>query len=72
MTTLEQQPARALDPEGSVDALVEGTVPIALTIVAVILLDAGFSFAQEQRAERATEALRAFLPPRVRVRRGAS
>jgi magnesium-transporting ATPase (P-type) len=50
-------------------SLVEGTVSIALTIVAVILLNAGFSFAQEQRAERATEALRGFLPPRVRVRR---
>jgi calcium-translocating P-type ATPase len=50
-------------------SLVQGAVSIALTIVAVILLNAGFSFAQEQRAERATEALRAFLPPRVRVRR---
>jgi calcium-translocating P-type ATPase len=50
-------------------SLVEGTVSISLTIVAVILVNAGFSFAQERRAERATEALRAFLPPRVRVRR---
>jgi magnesium-transporting ATPase (P-type) len=50
-------------------SLLEGTVSIALTIVAVILLNAGFSFVQELRAERATEALRAYLPPRVRVRR---
>jgi magnesium-transporting ATPase (P-type) len=50
-------------------SLLQGAESIALTIVAVILLNAGFSFAQEQRAERATEALRAFLPPRVRVRR---
>ena len=50
-------------------SLLEGTVSIALTIVAVILLNAGFSFAQELRAERATEALRAYLPPHARVRR---
>jgi calcium-translocating P-type ATPase len=50
-------------------SLIQGSVAIALTIVAVILLNAAFSFAQELRAERATDALRAYLPPRVRVRR---
>jgi P-type E1-E2 ATPase len=35
----------------------------------VIFLNAGFAFAQEMQAERAVEALAAFLPDRVRVRR---
>ena len=39
-------------------------------IVAVIVLNAVFAFAQELQAERATEALARMLPPRVRVRRG--
>ena len=50
-------------------SLLEGTVSIALTIVAVIVLNAGFSSVQELHAERATEALRAYLQQRVRVRR---
>jgi len=36
----------------------------------VIVLNAVFAFAQELQAERATEALREYLPPRARVRRG--
>jgi magnesium-transporting ATPase (P-type) len=35
----------------------------------VIFLNAGFAFAQEMQAERAVEALAAFLPERARVRR---
>jgi calcium-translocating P-type ATPase len=50
-------------------SLLEGSLSIALTIVAVILLNAGFSFGQELRAERATDALRAYLPRRAHVRR---
>jgi len=36
----------------------------------VALLNAGFSFIQEYRAERAMEALKKFLPPQVLVTRG--
>ncbi len=38
-------------------------------LAGVALLNALFSFAQEYRAERAMEALRNYLPPKVRVRR---
>jgi calcium-translocating P-type ATPase len=54
----------------SVLALVAGIMPLAIAIVAVIVLNALFAFAQELQAERATEALQAFLPPHARVRRG--
>ena len=37
----------------------------ALAIIAVIVLNAAFSFAQELQAERAVEALAAFLPERA-------
>ena len=36
----------------------------------MIVLNAFFAFGQELQAERATEALREYLPPRARVRRG--
>ena len=42
---------------------------LAIAIVAVIVLNAGFAFAQELQAERAVEALAAFLPERARVLR---
>ena len=45
-------------------------VALAIAIVAVIVLNAVFAFAQELQAERATEALQEFLPPTTRVRRG--
>jgi calcium-translocating P-type ATPase len=51
-------------------AVVGGIVPLAIAIIAVIVLNALFAFAQELQAEKATEALQAFLPPRARVRRG--
>jgi len=51
-------------------AVVGGIVPLAIAIVAVIVLNAVFAFGQELEAERATEALRDFLPPQARVRRG--
>ena len=47
----------------------QGMALLGYAIVAVILLNAVFSFWQEYRAERALAALRALLPPRVRVRR---
>ena len=49
---------------------VSGNRTLALAIVAVICLNAALAFAQEQQAEAATEALRALLPSRSRVRRG--
>jgi magnesium-transporting ATPase (P-type) len=53
-------------------ALVGGIAPLAIAIVVVIGLNAGFAFMQELQAERATEALSRYLPPRARVRRGGA
>ena len=50
-------------------AWASGTPKLAIAIAAVILLNAAFSFAQELQAERAVEALAAFLPERARVLR---
>ena len=50
-------------------AVVGGTIPLAVAIVAVIVLNAVFAFVQELQAEKATEALKRYLPPRARVRR---
>ena len=50
-------------------AFVGGTAPLAVAIVAVIVLNAVFAFFQELQAEKATEALKRYLPPRARVRR---
>ena len=50
-------------------AWASGTPKLAIAIGAVILLNAAFSFAQELQAERAVEALAAFLPERARVLR---
>jgi calcium-translocating P-type ATPase len=48
-------------------AAVGDLVELAIAILVVIALNAGFAFAQERHAERAVEALRAYLPPRARV-----
>jgi calcium-translocating P-type ATPase len=48
-------------------AWVSGTPRLGIAIAAVIFLNAGFAFAQEMQAERAVEALAAFLPERARV-----
>jgi magnesium-transporting ATPase (P-type) len=53
-------------------AWASGTPKLAIAIAAVILLNAAFSFAQELQAERAVEALAAFLPERARVLRGGA
>ena len=53
-------------------AMLAGIGVLAAAIVAVIILNALFAFAQEMQAERATEALQRMLPPRVRVRRGGA
>jgi len=53
-------------------SLATGVVTLAAAIVVVIVLNAGFAFAQERQAEHATEALRDLLPPRARVRRGGT
>lgn len=44
-----------------------GIVPVAIAIVVVILINAAFAFAQELQAERAVEALAAYLPAQARV-----
>jgi sodium/potassium-transporting ATPase subunit alpha len=48
----------------------EGMETLAYAIVAVIVVNALFSFFQEYKAERASAALQRLLPDRVRVRRG--
>ena len=50
-------------------SLVAGTLALAAAIVVVILLNAGFAFLHEQQAERAVEALAAYLPARATVLR---
>ena len=50
-------------------SVVAGTTPLAVAIVVVILLNAAFAFVQEQQAERAVEALAAYLPARAKVLR---
>jgi calcium-translocating P-type ATPase len=46
-------------------AAVSGSGTLAIAIVVVILLNAAFAFWQESQAERAVEALRAYLPNEV-------
>ncbi|MFN8189112.1 MAG: cation-transporting P-type ATPase [Nocardioidaceae bacterium] len=50
-------------------AWVDGTPALAVAIVVVVVLNAGFALLQEQHAERAVEALSAYLPPQARVLR---
>jgi calcium-translocating P-type ATPase len=50
-------------------AWVAGIVAVAVAIVVVILINAAFAFIQELHAERAVEALAAFLPANAKVLR---
>ncbi|MBI4844714.1 MAG: cation-transporting P-type ATPase [Nitrospirae bacterium] len=48
----------------------EGMLTLGFAIVGVIFINAGFTFIQEHRAEKALAALRKMLPASVRVLRG--
>jgi potassium/sodium efflux P-type ATPase len=51
-------------------AFIGGMPALGWAIIAVVIINGLFSFAQEYRAERATRALAALLPTQARVRRG--
>jgi calcium-translocating P-type ATPase len=53
-------------------AFAAGTPTLGYAVVAVIVLNAAFAFAQERQAERAVEALRAYLPQRATVLRDSA
>ena len=61
------QPLAILLAVAAVLAWAGGTPALAIAVVAVILLNAGFAFVQEMQAERAVDALAAFLPASARV-----
>ncbi|MGN6610842.1 MAG: cation-translocating P-type ATPase [Angustibacter sp.] len=50
-------------------AVVAGMPALAVAIAVVVVLNGGFSFAQEYRADRAAERLADLMPVRARVRR---
>lgn len=53
-------------------ALLAGMPPIAIAIVSIILLNGGFAFWQEYRADKSVERLRDLLPHTTRVWRNAA
>jgi len=53
-------------------AFAVGSETIAVAVVLVIFLNAGFAFVQELQAERAVEALAQYMPQHVRVLRGGA
>jgi calcium-translocating P-type ATPase len=57
---------------GGALAIVAGLPELGWTIFAVILVNGGFSFFQEFRAERAVQALQALLPHEITVLRNGS
>ena len=61
------QPLALLLAVAAVLAWAGGTPALSAAVVAVIVLNAGFAFVQERQAERAVDALSAFLPPTARV-----
>ncbi len=61
------QPLAILLALAAILAWAGGTPALSIAVVAVILLNAGFALVQEMQAERAVEALAAFLPPTARV-----
>jgi calcium-translocating P-type ATPase len=48
-------------------AWIAGTIPVAIAIAVVIVLNAAFAFVQEMQAERAVEALAGFIPAQAKV-----
>lgn len=62
-------PLAVLLAAAAVLAWASGSGRLAIAVAAVIVLNASFSFVQEVQAERAVEALAAFLPERARVLR---
>ena len=48
-------------------AAIAGITPVAIAVVVVIVLNAGFAFVQELQAERAVEALQSYLPHTAKV-----
>lgn len=63
------QPLALLLVAAAILAALSGSPVLAIAIVAVIVLNAVFSFFQEQHAEHAVEALAAYLPSQARVLR---
>jgi calcium-translocating P-type ATPase len=61
------QPLAILLALAAILAWAGGTPALSFAVLAVILLNAGFAFVQEMQAERAVEALAAFLPATARV-----
>jgi calcium-translocating P-type ATPase len=61
------QPLAILLAVAAVLAWAGGTPALSIAVIAVILLNAGFAFVQEMQAERAVEALAAFLPATAQV-----
>ncbi|HEX5198842.1 MAG TPA: cation-transporting P-type ATPase, partial [Actinoplanes sp.] len=61
------QPLAVLLMVAAALAWLGGTPELAIAVVAVILLNAGFAFVQERQAERAVEALAAYLPATARA-----
>ena len=53
-------------------AQVAGMTSLCLAIVAIVLLNGAFAFAQEHKADRAAAALGSMMPARTRVRRGGA
>jgi len=53
-------------------SLAVGSTTVAIAVVLVIILNAGFAFVQELQAEKAVEALAGYLPQRVTVLRDGS
>jgi len=66
------QPLAVLLGVAAALAWVSGAPRLSIAIVVVIVLNAGFAFAEEMQAERAVEALAAFLPERATVLRDGS
>jgi len=61
------QPLALLLAVAAILAWASGTPALSAAVVAVIVLNAAFAFVQERQAERAVNALSAFLPPTSHV-----